>query len=190
MLTLLNDIHAQFRRQMNADVSVALRKHGLLYKVAFGVPSMRLHAIAERYTPSVELAEALWAEDIRESKMLATRLYPIGEMTLQTAKRWIDSIRYAEIADQCCMNLLAHLPFVDELMQDLLPADDSVVAPDNMATYTAMKLAARCDTSLWAPSLQDLTLRQAEQIAGCTACSMQLRTAAYWAIENISSPNM
>lgn len=180
-LEQLSEIHAQFRRQMNADVAQALRKHGVIYRTCFGVPSMRLREVAERYTPSTELAEALWKEDIRESKMLATRLYPPTEMTLTTALRWISEIRYEEIADQACMNLFAHLPIAVSLLEACLLH----TKPQQVLTvYCGLKLAARLHPSqLPAEILQPILQTVTQYIE--TATQTSLRTAAYWAKENL-----
>ena len=161
---LLSEIHAQFRRQMNADVSASLRVHGVSYKLAFGVPSMRLKDVAALYEPSDELAETLWQEDIRESKMLATRLYPIGTFTRPTAERWTEEAPYDEISDQLVMNLLARVPYVQDLLDTLTKSDD------RRRLYTALKLATR----LGAPSLRE----KAARILNDTRCDIALRTAA------------
>lgn len=162
---LLSEIHAQFRRQMNADVSAALRRHGVAYRVAFGVPSMRLREVAERYAPSAELAEALWAEDIRESKMLATRLYPAGAMDEATAVRWATEAPHDEVADQLAMHLLSRLPEAERLAERL------AARPERMARYVALKLAARLGSHAL-----DATARA---LAADTTADMALRTAAY-----------
>ena len=161
---LLSEIHAHFRRRMNADVSGALRRHGVAYGVAFGVPSMQLREVAALYAPSAELAEALWAEDIRESKMLATRLYPPSAMDEATALRWVLSAPYDEVTDQLTMHLLSHLPEAERLMQHLAER------PERMARYAALKLAARLDSR----ALDDA----ARAIAAAPEADMALRTAA------------
>jgi 3-methyladenine DNA glycosylase AlkD len=168
MKQLLSDIHAQFRRQMNADIAGTLARGGVRYHLCFGVPSMRLREVAERYTPSVELAEALWTEDIRESKMLATRLYPIGQMTREVADRWAGEIRYAEIADQACMNLFSRLPFAAELAETWLRGE-AHTAP--MRTYCALMLYARLESS-------KPDARRLQELVADTTLPTALRTAA------------
>lgn len=180
-LEQLSEIHAQFRRQMNADVSHALREHGVLYRTCFGVPSMRLREVAERYVPSAELAEALWKEEIRESKMLATRLYPPAEMTLATALRWISEIRYEEIADQACMNLFIHLPFAVSLLEKCLLHAAQQPA---LTVYCGLKLAARLQPAQLPAEIEPTILQTIKQQMA-TAKRASIRTAAYWALENL-----
>ena len=160
----LSDIHAQFRRQMNADVSASLRDHGVSYRLAFGVPSMRLREVAALYEPSAELAETLWKEDIRESKMLATRLYPVGDFSDSTAKRWVTEAPYDEITDQLVMNLLARVPYAREMLMPLMESGD------RRSIYTALKLATRLES----PYIR----QQARNILNNPHCDIALRTAA------------
>ena len=133
----LREIKSSFRRAMNADLSNSMRAHGVLYKINFGVPAPRMKLIASSFEPNVDDATYLWNEDVRESKILATYLYPKESMTLAIALEWVDSIRYVELADQLAMNLLAHLPFASELIDSLLQQ------PSPMAHYTAYRLQMR-----------------------------------------------
>ncbi len=181
--TLLSEIHAQFRRQMNADISLSLRRHGLDYRTIFGVPSMRLKEVAEQYAPSAELAEALWAEDIRESKMLATRLYPPHQMDEAGATRWVNEIRHTEIADQACMNLFAHVTMAKELcMQWLHEDENSCFIP----CYCGLKLAARLPQDQWSKKEIDTIIQRAQTLLSNEETHISLKTAAHWAIENLT----
>ena len=108
----LSQIHALFRGRQNVVVSNLLRKHGYRYKVAFGcslpdvkqVARLLSEGAVEGVQPGEELAEALWADDaIRESKLCAPILYPRGEMTVETAERWVEKIPTREVADVVCM---------------------------------------------------------------------------------------
>lgn len=181
--TLLSEIHAQFRRQMNADISLSLRRHGLDYRTIFGVPSMRLKEVAEQYAPSVELAEALWAEEIRESKMLATRLYPPHQMDEERATRWVNEIRHTEIADQACMNLFAHLSIAPRLCKRWLQTDESSCF---IQCYCGLKLAARIPRERWDKEEIDTIIRRAQTLICHEDTHISLRTAAHWAIENLT----
>ncbi|MEG1617789.1 MAG: DNA alkylation repair protein [Bacteroidales bacterium] len=134
---ILREIKASFRQAMNADLSNSMRAHGLNYRMNFGVPSPRIKLIAERFEPGVELASYLWNEDVRESKMLATYLFPKEEMTRELAIEWVQSIRYPEIADQVSMNLFSRLSFAGELALDWMNSDS------NMIAYTGFRLQMR-----------------------------------------------
>lgn len=173
---LLSEIHARFRREMNADTAAALQRHGVTYHICFGVPSMRLKAIARDYAPSAALAEALWAEDIREARMMATRLFPPEEMTPTVAHRWATETRYEEIADQACMNLFVRLPFAPTLMTEWMKAN---AEQSPMTLYCGLKLATRIPRSQWPQEAIDAMPKITADII-THATRMSLRTAAYW----------
>ena len=94
---VLSAIHARFRQLRNGEVVDNLAAQGITYRLAWGLESYRLREIAQEFAPSAELADALWNEEVRESKMLATRLYPISEMTEEKALGWIAEIKYTEL---------------------------------------------------------------------------------------------
>ncbi|KAA6336495.1 hypothetical protein EZS27_015352 [termite gut metagenome] len=107
----LKDIKTQFRLFMNGVVSQSMREKGLNYKLNFGIELPRLKAIATAHEKSHKLAQTLWKEDIRESKILAGLLQPIDSFFPEIADIWVGDIRNIEIAEFTCMNLFQHLPY-------------------------------------------------------------------------------
>lgn len=115
--TTLSKINALFRGRQNIVVSNLLRERGYNYKVAFGcsvpdikgVAQMVIEGLNDPESPfysldRIEIAEALWAdENLREARMAAPIVYPRGEMSLETAERWADTIPTREVADMVCM---------------------------------------------------------------------------------------
>lgn len=121
---LLSKAHAEFRKLRSGELGDNLRAQGINYKIIWGLESYRLKGIAEGLKEEISgiqatvneqrdiataLAVSLWKEDVRESKMLATRLYPVSDMDIETALAWAADVRYTELADQLCMNLLSRL---------------------------------------------------------------------------------
>lgn len=110
----LKDIKTQFRMGMNGVTSKSMREKGLDYKLNFGVEVPRLKEIASRYEKDHQLAQALWKEDIRESKILASMLQPIDSFYPEIADIWVEDMRYPEIAELTCQNLFQYLPYASE----------------------------------------------------------------------------
>jgi len=108
----LRAIKAELRTAMNGIASKAIRESGMNYKIAFGIELPRLREIAAEFTPDRHLAQALWQENIRESKMLAIMLYPHDEFDHDLAELWIDSLmpEQAEIAQLLSMEQLCQMP--------------------------------------------------------------------------------
>lgn len=170
----ISAIHARFRQLRNGEVADNLQAQGVNYRLAWGLESYRLKEIAQEECcqgtdeERQAMAEYLWQEEVRESKMLATRLYPIAQMNLETAKTWGDAIVYAEIADQAVMNLFCRLPFAEQLA-DLWHSSEKP-----MHQYLALKLAARFD------QIPEEIAAWAENLKQDETAPMWLRAAALW----------
>ena len=68
-------------------------------------------AVATQSSRSYALALALWKEDVRECKILATMLMPPDEMLPEVADIWMEQIATVEVAEQAAFNLFQHLPY-------------------------------------------------------------------------------
>ena len=108
---LLKDVKTQLRLSMNGVVSQSMREKGLNYKLNFGVELPRIKVIAAKYEKNHELAQALWKENIRECKILATLLQPIDSFYPEIADIWVENMPNMEISELACMNLFQHLPY-------------------------------------------------------------------------------
>ena len=146
---LLSKAHAEFRKLRNGEVGDNLRAQGIDYKTIWGLESYRLKEIAELLRPEFkseeqqrEVAERLWSEDVRESKMLATRLYPTVLMTAEMAQQWAEGIRYVELADQACMHLFSKLSFAPALAEQWIEGSD-------LLQYMALQLVNRLELPDW-----------------------------------------
>ena len=115
----LKEIRTQLRLA-NGVISTSMREKGIVYKLNFGVPLPEIKQIATTHKPDSELAAALWKEDIREFKILASFLQPVDEFSSQEAKQWVKEIPYLEIAEQCSHNLFYKLPDVEDLLLGLI----------------------------------------------------------------------
>lgn len=116
----LKEIRTQLRLAMNGVISTSMREKGIVYKLNFGVPLPEIKQIAATHKPDSELAAALWKEDIREFKILASLLQPVGGFSLRKAEQWVKEIPYLEIAEQCSHNLFYRLSDVEDLLFGLL----------------------------------------------------------------------
>lgn len=112
---IIKSIKNDFRLGMNGVISTSLRNKGMDYKIIFGLSLPQLRSIAEKYPQSQEVASKLWNENIRESKLLATMLYPYNQMSIEVAKTWIDDITYTEVADIATMFLFSKLQYAEQL---------------------------------------------------------------------------
>ena len=108
---------------MNGVTAQSLRDKGLDYHLNWGASLGHLREMACDYEPSHELAMALWQENVRECKILATLLMPHDEMTFDEAWQWIGDTKTQEIAELATMHLYQHLPFAKTLALRLIEED-------------------------------------------------------------------
>lgn len=110
-----------FRNGILAD---ALRKQ-TPYEIVFGLQVPQIAEIARSLKPSMELADALWHDSkVRESRLLATYLYPIEEVDPEKAIRLASEINTVEEADMLAFRLLKRLPFATSLLNAMESRDD------------------------------------------------------------------
>lgn len=107
--TKLQEIKHGFRPVMNGEVARSMREKGVEYKLNWGVSLTELRRIAEHYGKDYDLAVALWKEDIRECKILATLIMPAERMQADLAELWMEQTTTQEIAEMAAFNLYQHL---------------------------------------------------------------------------------
>lgn len=110
----IREIKFRFRQAMNGVASTQMREQGLCYKLNFGIELPRLQAIASEFPKNHELAQTLWKEEIRESKILAAMLMPVERFYPEVADIWVEQIPTQEIAELTVMYLFQHLPYASE----------------------------------------------------------------------------
>lgn len=111
----LKDIKKELRANMNGVASKYMRENGLAYHVNWGIELPRLQSIAREFTPNHEVAQQLWHENVRESKILATMLMPTEAFEPELADIWVEQIPTNEIAQMSSMYLFSRLPYASTI---------------------------------------------------------------------------
>ena len=119
----VKDIKKELRASMNGILSAKMRETGMPYKLCFGVEIPRLMAIAGEFEKNHQLAQRLWNENIRESKILSAMLMPVENFFPEIADIWVDEIPTAEIAQTTSMYLFSKLPFAIDMAFQWIASD-------------------------------------------------------------------
>lgn len=106
MLEVTNDIKKELRASMNGILSARMREAGMPFKLIFGVELPRLQDIAREFPQDAELAQNLWSQNIRETRLLAIMLMPPEAFTQEKANEWAETMLTAEEAQIMAMLLL------------------------------------------------------------------------------------
>ncbi len=118
---------------MNGVTSALMREKGVKYKLNFGVAIPRLRQIAAAYSSDEALAGALWEENVRELKILATLLYPPEKFN--QASFWVKDIENLELAEQAAMNLFCKLPDALHFASEWIESGDYYVKISGFLLY-------------------------------------------------------
>ena len=110
----IKQIKQSFRQMMDGAVAQSMRDKGVNYHLNWGATLPRLREMADEIGPDYDLAIALWKENVRECKILATMLMPPDEILPEVVDIWMDQIPSLEIAEQLSFNLWQHLPYAPE----------------------------------------------------------------------------
>ena len=118
----VKEIKQSFRQMMDGSVAQSMRDKGLNYHLNWGATLPRLQEMAKEIANSqqltansqYDLAIALWKENIRECKILATMLMPPEKMLPEVCDIWMEQMPSQEVAEQAAFNLWQHLPYAPE----------------------------------------------------------------------------
>ncbi len=116
-------IKQTFRQMMDGSVAKSMRDKGLAYKLNWGATLPRLREMADEMGKDYDLAIALWKEDVRECKILATLMMPAEHMLPEVCDIWMEQMPSQELAEQTSFNLWQYLPYAPEKAYQWIASD-------------------------------------------------------------------
>ena len=127
----IKEIKRSFRQMMDGAVAQSMRDKGVNYKLNWGATLPRLREMADELREDFaseeelyHLSIALWKEDVRECKILATMLMPADKMLPEVVDIWMEQIPSQEIAEQAAFQLWQHLPYAPEKAYQWIASDN------------------------------------------------------------------
>ena len=121
----LKNIKQSFRLVMNGPASQSMREKGLNYKINWGVPFTTLRDMAAEYGKDYDLAIALFKENIRECKILATMIMPVDKFEADLADLWMEQTDNQELAEMLAFNLLQYAPYAPAVAYKWIATDNN-----------------------------------------------------------------
>lgn len=122
----IKEIKRSFRLSMNGVASQSMRQKGAEYHLNWGCSLQDLQQMAHQYGKDLHLAIALWKENIRECKILATLIMPAEEMLPDIVDIWIEDIRTQDMAEIASFNLFQYLSFAPSLVYKWMATDNKI----------------------------------------------------------------
>ncbi len=122
----IKEIKRSFRLLMNGVVSQSMREKGSDYHINWGASLPMLKDKAKELGQDDKLACALWRENVRECKVLATMTMPPSRMTRHLAETWMNETTTQEIAELLAFNLFSQLDFATAMALDWIESQEEL----------------------------------------------------------------
>ena len=119
----IKEIKQSFRLMMHGVASQSMREKGLNYHVNWGASVPMLKQKAQETGKDYDLAIALWKENVRECKILATMIMPAEQMLPEVVDIWMEQTPSQEVAEMASFNLYQHLPFAPAKAYEWIASD-------------------------------------------------------------------
>ncbi len=119
----VKEIKQSFRQMMDGAVAQSMRDKGLQYKLNWGATLPRLKEKSAQLGKNYDLAIALWKENVRECRILATMIMPPEQILSEVVDIWMEQTDTQEIAEQAAFNLYQYLPFAAEKAYTWMASD-------------------------------------------------------------------
>ena len=131
----IKELKQSFRQMMDGAVAQSMRDKGLNYHLNWGATLPRLQEKAQEIKEFsnfklqtsnftlYDLSIALWKENVRECKILATMLMPADKILPEVVDIWMEQIPSQEIAEQAAFNLWQYLPYAPEKAYQWIASD-------------------------------------------------------------------
>lgn len=119
----IKQIKQSFRQMMDGSIAQSMRDKGVDYHLNWGATILRLRDKADEIGKNYDLAIALWKENVRECKILATMLMPPDEILPEVVDIWMEQTETVEIAEQAAMNLYQYLPYAPAKAYEWIASD-------------------------------------------------------------------
>jgi 3-methyladenine DNA glycosylase AlkD len=123
ILEQIREIKQSFRLMMDGSIAQSMRNKGVDYHLNWGATLPRLRDKADEIGKNYYLAIALWKENVRECKILATMIMPADKILPEVVDIWMEQTEMVEIAEQAAMNLYQYLPYAPMKAYEWIASD-------------------------------------------------------------------
>ena len=176
----VKEIKQSFRQMMDGSIAQSMRDKGVNYHLNWRATLPRLKEKATEIGPNYDLAIALWKENVRECKILATMIMPADKVLPEVIDIWVEQIDAIEIAEQASFNLFQHLPFAAE------KAFQWLAAPDDLTQLCGYHVLSRLFMNKQEPNERGINEFIDQALVALQSQNLSLRKAAMQSVLRFS----
>ena len=175
------EIKQSFRLMMDGAIAQSMRQKGLDYHVNWGATLPRLRAMADEMGKDYDLAIALWKENVRECKILATMVMPAEKVLPEVVDIWMEQTTTVEIAEQAAFNLYQHLPFAAS------KAFEWLASAEDLPQICGYHVLSRLFMQGQEPNERGINEFVDQAVTALNSPNVTLRKAAYQSLQHLSA---
>lgn len=176
----IKEIKLSFRQMMDGSIAQSMRDKGVNYHLNWGATLPRLRQKADEIGQNYDLAIALWKENVRECKILATMIMPADQILPEVVDIWMEQTDSIEIAEQAAFNLYQHLPYAAEKAYQWL------AAPEELPQICGYHILSRLFMNKQEPNERGINEFVDQALVALQSSNMTLRKAAMQAVIRFS----
>ena len=176
----IKDIKQSFRQMMDGAIASSMRSKGVDYKLNWGATLPRLKEKAAEIGKNYDLAIALWKENVRECKILATMVMPADQVLPEVIDIWMEQTTTLEIAEQATFNLYQYLPYAPE------KAYTWIASPEPLYQLCGFHILSRLFMNGQEPNERGINEFVDQALAALQGDSIPVRKAAMSAIQRFA----
>ena len=176
----IKEIKLSFRQMMDGSIAQSMRDKGVNYPLNWGATLPRLRQKADEIGQNYDLAIALWKENVRECKILATMIMPADQILPEVVDIWMEQTDSIEIAEQAAFNLYQHLPYAAEKAYQWL------AAPEELPQICGYHILSRLFMNKQEPNERGINEFVDQALVALQSSNVTLRKAAMQAVIRFS----
>jgi 3-methyladenine DNA glycosylase AlkD len=176
----IKEIKLSFRQMMDGSIAQSMRDKGVNYHLNWGATLPRLRQKADEIGKNYDLAIALWKENVRECKILATMIMPADQILPEVVDIWMEQTDAIEVAEQAAFNLYQFLPYAADKAYQWL------ASPEELPQICGYHILSRLFMNKQEPNERGINEFVDQALVALQSPNVTLRKAAMQAVIRFS----
>lgn len=121
------DILKKLKSFSNPKNMEGMARFGISSKNTYGVSIPVLRKMGKEIGKNHQMAQELWVSGVHEARILASMVDEVEKVTEKQMDKWVADFDSWDVCDQCCLNLLDKVGFVDKKIKSYARAKEEFI---------------------------------------------------------------